>query len=218
MKDAQHANLSEKEVYAYCEKNSQPLDELLQKLERETHLKTLAPQMLSGHLQGHFLEEIAHLSGATRALEIGTFTGFSAICIARGLQGDGQLITLEANPEFNPIAVSYFRAAGLDKKIIPMVGDALEIIPELDGTFDLVFIDANKKEYLDYYHAVLPKVRIGGLILVDNVLWDGKVLNPKGDNDAEAIVAFNEYVRTDAHVRVLMTPLRDGLSMIRKIK
>jgi len=218
MKDAQHAVMMERAVYAYCEAHSTPQDEVLHQLERETHLKTLAPQMLSGQLQGQLLTTLTRIKGVKRALEIGTFTGYSAICIARGLKPDGRLTTLEANPEYGHIARKYFEMASLHDRIEAIQGDALQLIPTMDGPFELVFLDANKREYSAYYQAVFDKVPIGGLILADNVLWDRKVLDPAGDPDAEAVHAFNEMVHNDHRVEVLMLPLRDGISVITKIR
>lgn len=218
MKDMQHAVMMERAVYDYCEKHSTALEETLYELQRETHLKTLAPQMLSGHLVGQFLTSIARMKNVKRALEIGTFTGFSALCIAKGLSEGGKLITLEANPENGHIARKYFKKAGFQDRIDLRYGDALKLIPELEGPFDMVFIDANKREYLDYYKAVFPLVATRGVILADNVLWDRKVLNPEGDLDAEAVHAFNEYVIADPRVETLMLPVRDGISMITKIR
>jgi len=218
MKDAQHAVMMERAVYAYCEGHSSAQDEVLHQLERETHLKTLAPQMLSGQLQGQLLTALTRIKAVKRALEIGTFTGYSGICIAHGLAEGGTLTTLEANPEYGHIARKYFTMAGLDDRIKPILGDALDLIPKLEGPFDLVFLDANKREYSTYYEAVFDKVAIGGLILADNVLWDRKVLDPACDPDAEAVHAFNEMVRHDQRVEVLMLPLRDGISVITKIR
>lgn len=216
MRDSQYAMLLEKEVYAYCEAHSGGMDELLRELDRETHLKTLAPQMLSGHLQGALLTAITRMSKSRRALEIGTFTGYSAICIARGLPDDGELVTLEANPEYAHIAGKYFEKAGMTNRIRALQGDALKLIPELKGSFDLVFMDANKREYEAYYELVLPLLAPRGLILADNVLWSRKVLEPQGDPDATALHAFNEKLSRDSRVHVLMLPLRDGISIIEK--
>ena len=217
MKDTQHAVMLEKAVYNYCEGHSTALDKVLYELQRETHLKTLAPQMLSGQLLGQLLTNITRMKNVKRALEIGTFTGFSAICIAKGLASDGMLTTLEANPETGHIARKYFQKAGLEDRIDLRYGDALKIIPQLSGPFELVFIDANKREYPDYYKTVVPLVSVGGTILVDNVLWDKKVLDPAGDLDAEAVHSFNESIIKDPRVEVLMLPVRDGFSVITKL-
>ncbi len=201
----------------YCEAHTSPADETLCELERETYLKTLAPQMLSGHLQGRFLTMISQLVQPVVALEIGTFTGYGAICLARGLAPNGRLHTIEANRELEYIIRKYIGKAGLEDKIQLHLGNALEIIPNIPpGAFDLVFIDAGKQDYATYFDLVIDRMRPGGLILADNVLWSGKVLNPDQDEDTAALHAFNRKVLADPRVETLILPLRDGLLMARK--
>ena len=201
----------------YCEKHSTLPSELLQELDRETHLKTLAPQMLSGHLQGQFLRLISLLTQPKAILEIGTFTGYAAICLAEGLAEGGALHTIEANEELEYLIRNYIEKARMQEKIQLHIGDALALIPELAGPFDLVFIDAGKREYIDFYNLVLEKVAPGGLIIADNVLWSGKVLEEAEDEDTQTLQAFNKMVQEDVRVENLMLPLRDGLLLIRKL-
>jgi predicted O-methyltransferase YrrM len=191
---------------------------VLAKLSRATHLRTHVPQMLSGHLQGAFLQMISKMIGPKRILEIGTFTGYSAICLAQGLQPKGKLITLDCNPEMEDFALPYFEEAGLKDKIEMIVGDATGIIETLEGPFDLVFIDADKENYLEYFKLVFPKVVSGGYILADNTLWYGTVLKPNAENDRETagIVRFNNFVQQFDGVENILLPLRDGITIARK--
>ncbi|MBN2175172.1 MAG: O-methyltransferase [Bacteroidales bacterium] len=207
-----------KSIEKYIEDHTSPESDLLQRLNRETHLKLVYPRMLSGHVQGKFLEMISNLLKPESILEIGTFTGYSAICLANGLSDTGKIITIEINPELEPISGKYFRQSGVEKKIVQYFGDALDIIPVLTDVFDLVFIDANKENYLDYYQLVFNKVKPGGLILVDNALWDGKVTEPgkKHDKETEGINRLNNFVQNDDRVENILLPLRDGIMMIRK--
>jgi caffeoyl-CoA O-methyltransferase len=193
-------------------------DPVLAELSRETHLKMLSPRMLSGRLQGSFLSMISSMLQPSRILEIGTFTGYSAICLAKGLRPGGILTTMDANEEIESIARKYFRASGLDHQIELLIGNALHLIPGLVGSIDLVFIDADKKNYCNYYDLVFDKIRPGGFILADNVLWSGKVLNDETKMDAEtfAIHDFNRKVINDDRVEALILPIRDGLTLIRK--
>ncbi len=207
----------DKELSDYILNHSSPEDPVLAELYRETFRKVLYPRMASGHLQGKLLEFISRMIQPSAILEIGTFTGYSAICLARGLQDKGQLHTIEINDELRTIIEHYFEKAGLQKKIILHTGDARQIIPSLNLEFDLAFIDGNKQQYLEYYHAVYPKIRKGGYILADNVLWNGKVTKPSRDKETAGIVAFNDYVKNDNKVEKLILPLRDGLMLIRKI-
>ena len=202
----------------YAEHHSTPEPPVLARLNRETHLSQVYPQMLAGHLQGTFLRMISQMIRPVRILEIGTFTGYSAITLAMGLQENGLLHTIEVNPEQADMIQRYIRDADLADRIILHIGDALKIIPTLNETWDLVFIDADKPNYLNYYEMVLPLVRPGGFILADNVLWDGKVLKDpeKMDRDTAEIVRFNEYVQKDDRVENMILPLRDGIMMIRK--
>lgn len=191
---------------------------ILKKIDRETHLEVLMPNMLSGHVQGLFLSMISNMIKPKRILEIGTFTGYSAICLAQGLDEKGLLYTIEVNEELEKRLLAYFEEAGFSQKIKLIIGDALAVIPTLRETFDLVFIDADKKNYLSYFDRVLPMVRTGGFILVDNVLWKGKILDSSiTDKDTLAIRDFNERVKIDPRVRNLIVPLRDGLMLIEKL-
>ncbi len=204
-------------LLAYCEKHSSQPSELLCSLERETNLKTVAPQMLSGHLQGKFLNLLSSLIQPKRVLEIGTFTGYSAICLAQGLREGGLLHTIEVDEELAYLCRKYFQKAGLEEKIRLHLADAKDLIPRLDETFDLVFIDAAKGDYAFFYDLVFEKVRRGGIILADNVLWSAKVVEPARDSDTLSIDRFNKKVQEDPRVENLLLPLRDGLMIARKL-
>jgi predicted O-methyltransferase YrrM len=200
----------------YVEQYSSKEDEVLSALTRETHLKVQMPQMVSGHVQGLALEFIAQLIQPKRILEIGTYTGYSAICMAKGLTAGGVLHTIDINEELQPMCARYFEKAGLADKIVHHIGDARQIIPTLNETFDLVFIDADKANYSTYYDLVFDKVRSGGLIIADNVLWSGKVVDEKKDKDTLAIHSYNEKIATDTRVKSFILTLRDGLNIVRK--
>jgi len=191
---------------------------VLAKLSRATHLRTHMPQMLSGHLQGVFLQMLSKMIKPVAILEIGTFTGYSAICLAQGLNPEGKLITIDCNPEMEDFAVPFFKEAGLGDKIVMHTGNASEVIESLDGPFDLVFIDADKESYINYFDQVLPKVAPGGYILADNTLWYGRVLEPNAETDRETagIVSFNKYIHQLPGVENVLLPVRDGIMMIRK--
>jgi caffeoyl-CoA O-methyltransferase len=193
-------------------------DAVLQELTRETYLHVLWPRMLSGHLQGKILEMFSRMIQPKRILEIGTFTGYSAICLAKGLQDGGQLHTVEINDELENMARKYFRKAGLDSKIIQHCGDAKTIIPGMEEIFDLVFIDADKRDYSDYFDLVFEKVRQGGIIIADNILWSGKVVEAIDPNDEQTlgILNFNKKIKNDPRVSQIILPVRDGLMLIRK--
>lgn len=206
-----------KELEEYAATHSTAESELLNQLWRETYLKVLSPGMLSGHLQGRLLSMLSHLLHPKQILEIGTFTGYSALCLAEGLAKDGVLHTIESNPELVEIITRYFKASTYNDKIKLHIGKALEVIPNIEGIFDLVFIDADKENYINYYDMVFNKVKPGGLILVDNTLWHGNVLK-KSDKGKEttAIRAFNAYLKNDERVEKVLMPFRDGLTMIYK--
>lgn len=208
------------DIESYAEAYSTDETPVLKKLNRETHLKVYYPRMLSGKQQGMLLKLISHMINPGRILEIGTFTGYSAICLAEGLPENGILHTIEINPESEEIILKYFAEAGLQKKIKLHIGDAVDIIPTIEERFDLVFIDADKENYLDYYNLVFDKVKNGGFILADNVLWGGKVLNETTSSDPETtgIKRFNEFIKNDNRVEKLLLPLRDGIMIIRKIQ
>ena len=193
-------------------------DIILNELFRETHLKVLLPRMLSGPLQGKFLEMISCMIKPKNILEIGTYTGYSAICFSAGLAKNGTIHTIEKNPELRAIAEKYFEKAGITKKIKYYQGDAAKIIPEIDELFDLVFLDADKSNYLKYYKQIFDKVKTGGFILADNALWNGKVLTKPDPRDKEAvgIIEFNNFVQNDDKVENVLLPIRDGLMIVRK--
>lgn len=192
---------------------------VLSQLNRETHLKVNLPIMLSGHLQGKVLEFISHMIQPKQVLEIGTYTGYSAICLAAGLKENGELHTIDINEELYDMCQSYFEKAGLSKKIIQHIGHAADIIPRIDCIFDLVFIDADKQNYHLYYDLVIDRLPIGAYILADNVLYDGEVLlaQEEQSKNAKAIQAFNEKIRDDKRVIQVLLPIRDGLLLMKKI-
>ena len=196
----------------YCE----PESELLQRINRETHLKVLMPRMLSGHYQGRVLSMLSKLVNPKRILEVGTFTGYATLCLAEGLHPEGKLFTLDINVELEDMVRRNFANSPYEKQIVYQLGDAMENIPQLDEVFDLVFIDADKKNNGSYYDLVLDKVRPGGLIIVDNVLWSGKVLSNQQDKDTKNIITFNDKIAKDPQVEKLILPVRDGLFVIRK--
>lgn len=207
-----------KKIENYILSHTTPEDELLFLLNRETNLKVTHPRMLSGHLQGRFLEMISRMIQPKHILEIGTYTAYASICLARGLIGDGKLSTIEVDPEIYDFAEKYIQKAGLSDKIEQYLGEAKIIIPELSCSFDLVFIDADKENYTNYFNLVIDKVRSGGFILADNALWDGKVVESidSADKDTKAIIEFNEFVQNDDRVENILLPLRDGIMIIRK--
>ena len=213
-----HAEITQ-EIEEYCEAHSTPEPELLYRLNRETNLKLMNPRMLSGHIQGMFLTSLVRMMQPKAVLEIGTYTGYAAICLAEGLPDDGIVDTIEIDVELEDIIRKYFSQYSKKEKINLYIGDAVEVIPALDKTYDLVFMDADKEEYIRYYELVLPKVRKGGYILADNVLWSGKVLQEvkSGDKDTPAIRQFNDYVLQDERVRNFLLPLRDGIMVIEKL-
>ncbi|MEM9897226.1 MAG: O-methyltransferase [Bacteroidota bacterium] len=204
-------------IFSYVDQISSPEPELLRRLHRETHLKVLYPRMISGHLQGRFLSLLTHLIRPRRVLEIGTFTGYAAICIGEGLPQNGELHTLEMNAELDFIIQPFLKEAGLSDRVTVHYGKAKDTLQKLNGPFDMVFIDADKANYLDYYHMVFDWLPSGGLILADNVLWDGKVIDDHAqDKETKGIKAFNDFVRKDDRVEKVLLPLRDGLFLIRK--
>lgn len=204
-------------IYSYCESTSDDQGDTLYNLYRETYLKTMAPRMASGPLQGRFLSFLSKLLGPKNILEIGTFTGYATICMSEGLAADGRITTIEVNPELNYISDKYFRQAGIRDKVTSLIGNAKEIIPNLDIMFDLVFIDAKKKDYALYFDLIIDKVRSGGIILADNVLWDGKVIDGSKDATSKSLRMFNQKVKDDPRVTGLLLPLRDGLMIMRKV-
>ncbi len=207
------------QIEKYIEDHTTPESELLKELNRQTHLRTFYPRMLSGNVQGKFLEMICWMIQPERVLEIGTFTGYSAIVMAQGLPKDGLIYTIEVNEEMETFIHEYISKSGLERKIKLLMGDALKIIPTLEEEFDLVFIDADKEQYVDYYKLAKTKLKKGGFIIADNVLWSGKVLekSSKTDKETQGIVEFNEFVKNDPEVEQVMISIRDGLMLIRKV-
>ena len=201
----------------YSEQHTSPESDLLKKINRDTYAGVMMPRMLSGHLQGRFLSMISKMIRPKKILEIGTYTGYSAICLAEGLAPDGQLVTLDVNEELETKVRGYFEQAGLNAVIDYRIGNALKILPTLAGKFDLVFIDADKENYSNYFDLVIDKVVPGGYLLADNVLWSGKVLSVKPDKDTRAILEFNKKVQSDARVENILVPIRDGILMMRKL-
>ena len=208
------------ELEQYILMHSEPESEVLAELSRATHLQVLRPRMLSGNLQGQFLKMICQMIGARRVLEIGTYTGYAAISMASGLAEGGVVHTIDVNDELEDFTRGFIEKSGVADHIVFHVGDACEIIPRLDEVFDLVFIDADKREYSKYYHLVFDKVRAGGMIIADDVLWDGKVADPnvKLDAQTQGILEFNDMVQADSRVENVLLPVRHGLMMIRKVK
>ena len=192
--------------------------EVLNALNRKTHLTVLRSRMLSGHFQGRLLSMISHMIQPERILEIGTYTGYSAICLAEGLTENGKLTTIDINEELEDIAREFIQKANLESKIEYIIGDAMQIVPQLDEQFDLVFIDADKKNYCNYYHLVFDKVKPGGYILADNVLWSGKVVEDYEalDSETKIIMDYNKMVHEDPRVQEILLPIRDGLMLARK--
>lgn len=208
----------EKREKEYVLRHTTEEPNILQQLTRDTHLHVLRPRMLSGHEQGMLLYFIVQMLQPKRILELGTYTGYSAISMARALPPKGHLWTVDKNDELLPFAQKYIDDAELTDKITLLTGDAKKVIATLDHSFELVFIDADKSEYITYYDLVFDKVVSGGFILADNVLWSGKILEetPDTDKQTQGILAFNDYIQADKRVENLLLPLRDGLSIIRK--
>jgi len=208
-------NLSQKEIWEYCAKHSSKESDLLLELERETYLKTLAPQMMSGSLQGRMLSMISKLTRPSNILEIGTFTGYGTLCLSEGLRPMGKITTLEVNKELQNISSKYFLKSPFKDQIHSILGNALDIIPELLGPFDLVYIDAGKQNNADYLELVISKMEKNGLILIDNTLWSGKVIQSAKDQKTLGIDLFNKKVLSDSRLEALILPIRDGLSILR---
>ena len=201
----------------YIANHSEDEPELLQELTRETHLKVIQPRMITGHFQGRVLSMLSKIIHPKYILEIGTYTGYSALCLAEGLQKDGELHTIEVNEELYPMQRRYFDKSGYGSQIHQHIGDALDIIPNLPQTFDLVFIDAQKVNYDAYFEAVIQKTRPGSIILSDNVLWSGKVVEPlqQSDKATEALLAYNQKLKEDNRVETVLLPIRDGMTLSR---
>jgi predicted O-methyltransferase YrrM len=204
------------EVEAYAEVQTEPPDDVLARLAEETREKTTMPAMMVGPVEGRLLGFLVRALGATRVLEVGTFTGYSSISMARALPPDGRVISIDVNPETTEIARRYAAEAGVVDRIDYRVGPGTELLAELEGPFDLVFIDADKDGYIDYYEAALPLLADGGLIVADNVLWSGRVVSAPEDDSTRAIQRFNEHVRNDDRVESVMLTVRDGMTLVRK--
>lgn len=208
----------DKNLDKYIHDHSSPEDKVLEDLYRQTNLYMVNPNMVSGHLQGKLLEMISYMIQPDRILEIGTYTGYSAICLSRGLKGGGQLHTIEVNDELHEMSSRYFALAGVADKVTLHIGRAQEVVPSLAFRFDLVFIDGDKREYCEYFNLVFEKVREGGFIIADNVLWGGKIEDKDAmkDPQTKGVIEFNEMIRKDQRVEKIVLPLRDGIMIIRK--
>ena len=207
-----------KELSEYIRLNSDEEPKLLQRLSEETHQKTIHPRMLSGHMVGRFLSLISKLIRPKKILEIGTFTGYSALCLAEGLDKEGILHTIDENEELIEFQKKYFDKSPYKNKIIRHLGKAESLVKKMDGNFDLIFIDADKTNYLNYYKTLVPKLNKNGLIIADNVLWSGKVLDKENDDpDTIALKKFNQSVKEDKRVDTIILEIRDGLTLCRKI-
>ena len=205
-------------IQEYSEKHTSPENPLLQKINRETNANFLYPRMLSGHLQGRILAMISQMIKPKNVLEVGTYTGYSALCMAEGLMEDGKIITIDINEELEGKINAFFKESEYSNVIDFRIGDAAEIIPQLKMTFDLVFIDADKENYLNYYELCLEKMNSGGFLVADNVLWSGKVVEEAKSNDIEtkSLIEFNAMVQNDVRVENVLLPVRDGLMIVRK--
>ncbi|MDX2361736.1 MAG: class I SAM-dependent methyltransferase [Crocinitomicaceae bacterium] len=206
------------ELDDYICTHSEDEPELLRQLNRETHMNVLRPRMLSGHLQGRVLSMLSHMIRPKDVLEIGTYTGYSALCFAEGLADDGHIVTIDKNEELEDLVNEYVAKSPYKDQIKCVIGDAMEIVPSMKREFDLVFIDADKSNYLNYYNMVIDKVRTGGYIIVDNVLWSGKVLEaPAADDiDTKVLIELNKAIHEDDRVQEVLLPIRDGLMIVRK--
>ena len=210
--------ISEK-LTEYISENSNKEPKILARLNQETHQKILKPRMLSGHIQGRLLSMISKMKSPSSILEIGTLTGYGTLCLAEGLKKDGKIFTIDQNEELLKIQNKYFDESGKRNKIIQLTGNAKEILNDLNETFDLVFIDADKENYIEYFKLVSERLNNNGIIISDNVLWSGKVLDPSSENDEEtnALVHFNKLLNEDKRFETVILPLRDGLSISRLI-
>ncbi len=208
------------EIEHYAKDHTNPESAVLKEINRETHIKMLHSRMLAGHMQGKLLQMISWMIRPKNVLEIGTFTAYSAICLAEGLDEKGKVHTIDHNPEYQDIILDNIRKAGLTEKILFHCGKAINIINQIEGNFDLVYIDADKENYVSYYEMLLPRVEKNGFILADNVLWDGKVLPDvpeTSDAETAGIIAFNEHIKKDNRIDNILLPFRDGLMLMRKL-
>jgi predicted O-methyltransferase YrrM len=208
----------DEQLDAYCCDHTSNESALLAKLNRETHVKVLQPRMLSGHFQGRMLSMLSKMIRPERILEIGTYTGYSALCLAEGLTTSGKLITIDVNAQLEDFVRDYFAQSDFDAQIDYRIGDAMQLIPTLTEQFDLVFIDADKQNYINYYHLIFDKVKPGGYIFSDNVLWSGKVVQEGGkiDKDTQLLQTFNDLIQNDERVENILLPIRDGVMIARK--
>lgn len=208
----------QKALHQYILNHIDEEDPVLTELDRETNLKVLGARMISGHLQGQVLIMLAKMIRPKTILELGTFTGYSAICLAKGLQKGGKLVTIEIDDELESLATKYFEKAGVAHLVEQKIGAATEIIPVLEESFDLVFIDADKREYVEYYKLLIDRLKSGAYLIADNTLWNGKVLDKPRHDDAQTIgiLEFNKLVKNDDRVEKVILPLRDGMTVIRK--
>lgn len=216
----EHNWITSEEVHQYVQRYSIPETEVLQALNKETHESVKGAQMLSGAHQGAILTMLSKLINPRNVLELGTYTGYSAICLAEGLQADGKVHTIDIDERLNPMRIQYWEAAGFQAKIIQHIGPALEVVPALEDTFDLVFLDADKGNYINYFDLLMDVLPVGAVILADNVMFHGDVLKPEEEQSkaAKHIQAFNDHVQASDRVATVMLPVRDGISIIRKIK
>lgn len=205
-------------IWKYAEEHTSEASGLLKEIERETHVNFLYSRMISGNIQGRILSLLSRLIQPSTILEIGTFTGYSAICLAEGLKENGEIHTIEINSELEDAIRNNFKLAGLEARIHLYLGNAIDIIPGLDFSYDMVFIDADKINYISYYEMVLQRLSSRGLILADNVLWNGKVVSGyEKDKEALKLREFNEYVQNDKRVENILLPVRDGIMLIKKV-
>ncbi len=209
----------DKKINSYSELHSTAESEILKSLNRETHANVLMPRMLSGHLQGRVLSMLSRMIRPDSILEIGTYTGYSGLCLAEGLSANGKIHSIDINDELTPLVKKYVTLSGLESKFNILTGNALEIIPTLAGPFDLVFIDADKINYSNYFDLVIDKIRPGGFIIADNVLWSGKITLPPAqmDKDTLALHQFNERISADPRLEKVLLPVRDGLLVMQKL-
>lgn len=206
-----------KNIQRYAESHTELPSDLLQQIDRDTYLNVLRPRMLSGHMQGRILSMLSYMIRPDCILEVGTYTGYSALCLAEGMSKEGKLITIDSNEELETLVQGYFDQSPFRTQIEYKIGNALNVIPTLDHSFDMVFIDADKSNYQNYYDMLIPKMRKGGFIVADNILWSGKVVEEvkKGDKDTLAIQAFNKFVHEDQRVENVLMAVRDGLMILR---
>jgi Predicted O-methyltransferase len=205
-------------ILEYIQSHIDPEPELLRQINRDTHVKFINGRMVSGHLQGRLIVMLCRMIRPKRILELGTFTGYSALCFAEGTEEDAEIHTIERNDELEDLATGWFKLSEYGHKITLHIGNALELIPHLEGTFDLAFLDADKREYIEYYETIFPKIPSGGFILADNTLWNGKLVEEISHNDAQSIAIsdFNNYIANDSRIEKVILPLRDGLTIIHK--